>query len=178
MHLGRLDTAIYALPMKVLEARTHGPDARRYLLELHTRLSYPVACLVLMLVGVPLGVISRRGGKSSGLVFTVLLVLIYYILSYTGIALSRQGKLPPILGVWIANLLFAAAGIFLLWQMASGGRVLSAMSSLRLARQSGPSLPVKQTGIISPATSETAAALCPHWFTRSIPSPAGCLCGP
>ncbi|MGA9587083.1 MAG: LPS export ABC transporter permease LptF, partial [Terracidiphilus sp.] len=129
-HLGRMDTAIYALPMAALEERTHGPDGRRFLLELHTRFSYPVACLVLMLVGVPLGVVSRRGGKSSGLVFTVLLVLLYYVLSYTGIALSRQGKLPPFLGVWMANLLFAAAGGFLLWQMASGGRVLSAIANL------------------------------------------------
>jgi LPS export ABC transporter permease LptG len=81
-----------------------------------------------MLVGVPLGVVSRRGGKSSGLVFTVLLVLVYYVLSYTGIALSRQDKLSPFLGVWMANLIFAVAGTFLLWQMASGGRVLSAIA--------------------------------------------------
>ena len=86
-----------------------------------------------------LGVISRRGGKSSGLVFTVLLVLLYYVLSYTGIALSRQGKLPPFLGVWMANLLFAAVGSFLLWQMASGGRVLSAIGSL-VARTPKPRL--------------------------------------
>lgn len=129
MHLGRMDTNIYALPMHALLERTHGTDNRRFLLELHTRFSYPAACIVLMLVGVPLGVISRRGGKSSGLVFTVLLVLCYYILSYVGIALSRQGKLPPFLGVWMANLLFAAVGSFLLWQMASGGRVLSAISN-------------------------------------------------
>jgi LPS export ABC transporter permease LptG/LPS export ABC transporter permease LptF len=144
-HLGRLDTAIYALPMQTLEQRTHGPEGRRYLLELHTRFSYPAACLVLMLVGVPLGVISRRGGKSSGLVFTVLLVLVYYVLSYTGISLSRQGKLPPFLGVWMANLLFAAAGSFLLWQMASGGRVLTAISGL-LARGSRPRLSGKANG--------------------------------
>ena len=145
MHLGRLDTAIYALSMGALEARTHGPDARRYLLELHTRFSYPVACFVLMLVGVPLGIISRRGGKSSGLVFTILLVLVYYILSYTGIALSRQGKLPPFIGVWMANLIFAFAGTFLLWQMASGGRVLSVLSSL-LSRSSRPGLGIKTNG--------------------------------
>ena len=145
MHLGRLDTAIYALSMDALEARTHGPDARRYLLELHTRFSYPVACFVLMLVGVPLGIISRRGGKSSGLVFTILLVLVYYILSYTGIALSRQGKLPPFIGVWMANLIFAFAGTFLLWQMASGGRVLSVLSSL-LSRSSRPGLGIKTNG--------------------------------
>jgi len=144
-HLARLDTAMYALPMRTLEERTHGPDARRYLLELNSRFSYPVACLVLMLVGVPLGVVSRRGGKSSGLVFTILLVLVYYVLSYTGIALSRQGKLPPFLGVWTANLLFALAGIFLLWQMASGGRALSAISTL-LSRTSRPNLLGKTNG--------------------------------
>jgi len=145
MHLGRMDTAIYALPMSALEERTHGPDGRRFLLELYTRFSYPAACLVLMLVGVPLGVVSRRGGKSSGLVFTVLLVLLYYVLSYTGIALSRQGKLSPFLGVWMANLLFAAVGGFLLWQMASGGRVLSAIANL-LSRTPKPRLAVKANG--------------------------------
>lgn len=146
VHLGRLDSAIYALSMAALQNRIHGPDPRRYLLELHTRFSYPVACLVLMLVGVPLGVLSRRGGKSSGFVFTLLLVILYYVLSYTGIALGRQNKLPAFLAVWMANILFAAAGLFLLWQMASGGRLLSALSrwtsrlpNLRLkARQNGP----------------------------------------
>ena len=162
--------------MSTFEARTHGPDGRRFLLELHTRFSYPVACLVLMLVGVPLGVISRRGGKSSGLVFTVLLVLLYYILSYTGIALSRQGKLPPFLGVWMANLLFAAVGSFLLWQMASGGRVLSAIASLvsrtpkpRLARQ------IKWNSS-DRASRKTTASHCAHCFARVVSATARCLC--
>ncbi len=132
VHLGRMDTAIYALPMDALEKRIHGPDGRRFLIEYHTRLAYPAACLVLMLVGVSLGVVSRRGGKSSGFVFTLLLVILYYVLSYTGIALGRQGKLPPSIAVWLANLVFAAAGIFLRWQMASGGRVLSAFTGLAL----------------------------------------------
>ena len=145
LHLGRMDTAIYALPMAALVKRTHGPDGKRFLLELQTRFSYPAACLVLMLVGVPLGVVSRRGGKSSGLVFTVLLVLLYYVLSYTGLALSRQDKLSPFLGVWMANLLFAAAGTFLLWQMASGGRVLSAIAGWA-SRVPSPQPSVKHNG--------------------------------
>jgi LPS export ABC transporter permease LptG/LPS export ABC transporter permease LptF len=127
VHLGRMDTAIYALPMSQLLHRIHGPDARRYLIELHNRFAYPVACLVLMLVAVPLGVASRRGGKSSGFVFALLLVTLYYFLSEVGMALARQDKVPAFLGVWSANLLFAAAGLFLLWQMATGGRVLNAI---------------------------------------------------
>lgn len=128
VHLGRLDTAIYAMSMSQLLRRIHMPDNRRFLLELHTRFSYPAACLVLMLVGVPLGVISRRGGKSSGFVFTLLLVILYYVLSYTGIALGRQEKLPAFLAVWLANLLFAGVGTFLLWQMATGSRLLGSIS--------------------------------------------------
>jgi LPS export ABC transporter permease LptG/LPS export ABC transporter permease LptF len=130
VHLGRMDTAIYAMPLKMLESRTKGPDSRRFQIELQSRFSYPAACLVLMLVGVPLGVISRRGGKSSGFVFTLLLVIIYYVLSYTGISLGRQNKLSPFLAVWLANLVFALVGAFLLWQMATGGRVLSLLARL------------------------------------------------
>jgi LPS export ABC transporter permease LptF/LPS export ABC transporter permease LptG len=129
VRLGRMDTAIYALPMNALLERTHGKDAKRFQIELQSRFSFPVACLVLMLVGVPLGVASRRGGKSSAWVFTLLLVFSYYVLSSTGIALGRQNKIPAFFAVWSANLVFAAAGIFLLWQMASGGRILNAIQS-------------------------------------------------
>jgi LPS export ABC transporter permease LptG/LPS export ABC transporter permease LptF len=127
VHLGRMDTAVYAISTPELLQRIHEPDSKRFLIELNNRFSYPAACIVLMLVGVPLGVVSRRGGKSSGFVFTLLL---YYVLSYTGVALARQDKIPVILAVWLANILFAAAGIFLLWQMASGGRVLAAIVNL------------------------------------------------
>jgi len=130
VQLGRLDTAIYALPMNALLERTHGPDPKRFLIELNNRFAYPAACLVLMLVGVPLGVASRRGGKSSAWVFTIALVVVYYSLSLIGTALGRQDKIPVVAAVWLANLVFATAGIFLLWQMATGGRVLNALTSL------------------------------------------------
>jgi LPS export ABC transporter permease LptG/LPS export ABC transporter permease LptF len=133
VHLGRLDTALYALPMRVLFKRIHDtegrPEQKRLLIEMHNRFALPVSCLVLMLVGVPLGAASRRGGKSSGFVFTILLVFIYYFLSSTGIALGQQNKLPAFLAVWSANLIFAIAGIFLLWQMATGGQIIGSITA-------------------------------------------------
>jgi LPS export ABC transporter permease LptG len=129
-HLGRLETFIYAMSMDELRARSHGADGKQFLLEINKRFSYPAACLVLMLVGVPLGVTSRRGGKSSAMVAALALVVAYYSLSLIGNALGRQNWIPAFLAVWSANLLFAAGGIFLLWQMASGGRILSAITSL------------------------------------------------
>jgi LPS export ABC transporter permease LptG/LPS export ABC transporter permease LptF len=145
VHLGRLDTKLYAMPLGALLQRARGPDGKGFLIELHNRFAFPAACLVLMLVGVPLGVASRRGGKSSGFVFTILLVFVYYFLSSTGIQLGHQNKLPAFLAVWSANLLFAVAGTFLLWQMATGGRILSAISAW-IARSPKPKAAKKQNG--------------------------------
>jgi LPS export ABC transporter permease LptG/LPS export ABC transporter permease LptF len=125
--LGRMDTPIYALGNGKLLELSHGPDGKRYLIELHRRFAYPVACLVLMLVGVPIGTAARRGGKSGGMVFTLLLVLVYYLLSDLGIAWAKQGRLPAYIGVWLANVIFAAAGLFLLSQLATGGSILSTL---------------------------------------------------
>src|SRR6185437_7135154 len=83
-----------------------------------------------MLIGVPLGLSSRRGGKGGGFVLTIALVFIYYFLSSTGTALARQNKLPVVVGVWLVNVLFAAGGVFLLRQMSSGGATLAAIASL------------------------------------------------
>jgi LPS export ABC transporter permease LptG/LPS export ABC transporter permease LptF len=127
--LGRMDTPLYALGNRQLLELSHGPDGKRYLIELNRRFAYPVACLVLMLIGVPLGTAARRGGKSGGMIFTLLLVLVYYLLSNFGIAWAKQGRLPAFAGVWLANLVFAAAGLFLLSQLASGGAVLGTVTS-------------------------------------------------
>lgn len=133
VHLGRLETKLYAMPLAELLKRIreskNAADAGQYRIELNNRFAFPAACLVLMLVGVPLGVASRRGGKSSGFVFTILLVFVYYFLSSTGIELGHENKLPAFVAVWSANLLFAVAGTFLLWQMATGGIILSAIAA-------------------------------------------------
>jgi len=88
--------------------------ARWYLVEFHRRLALPTSCLVLALVGIPLGLSSRKGGKSMGFVLTIGLVFLYYFVSLTGISLGRNGKIPPFAGVWAANALFLVAGLVLL----------------------------------------------------------------
>jgi LPS export ABC transporter permease LptG/LPS export ABC transporter permease LptF len=123
--LGRSDSPILAVSSADLYARRHTPDGKASMIELNKRLSYPAACLVLMLVGVPLGMASRRGGKSAGFVLTILLVFVYYFLSILGVAFARQGKLPPFAGVWLANLIFGICGIILLRQLATGSTALS-----------------------------------------------------
>ena len=135
-HVSRMDAPLLALPFRELYARAagNGPGgmaaARLYRIEMNRRLSYPFACLVLMLVGVPLGLSSKRGGKSTGFVVAIALVFLYYFLSSVGVALARQQKLSPFLGVWGANLLFAIIGMVLLQELTRGGAVIAALSGL------------------------------------------------
>ncbi len=89
---------------------------RWYMIEFNRRIALPTACLVLALVGIPLGLSSKKGGKSAGFVLTILLVFAYYSVSLIGVGLARQGKVPVVVGVWLADLVFACGGLFLLWR--------------------------------------------------------------
>jgi LPS export ABC transporter permease LptG/LPS export ABC transporter permease LptF len=97
--------------------RTADPITRRWhRIEYHRRLALPTACIVLALVGIPLGLSSKKGGKSSGFVVTILLVFVYYSISLIGVSFARQGRISPAAGVWLADSVFLVVGIFLLWQ--------------------------------------------------------------
>ncbi len=143
-HISRSNTRYEALPLSQLRreiARDDGSPAARviarpYRIELNKRFSYPCACFVLMLVGVPLGLTSKRGGRSTAFVLTILLVFTYYLISSIGVAFATQGKVPALLGVWFANILFTIAGIVLLQQMSVGGVALSVVSGVGLSLSS------------------------------------------
>jgi LPS export ABC transporter permease LptF/LPS export ABC transporter permease LptG len=89
---------------------------RWYWIEFHRRLALPTACLVLGLVGFPLGLSAKKGGKSAGFVLTIALVFGYYFVSLLGVSLARQGKVPPGVGVWLADIVCLLLGLFLLWR--------------------------------------------------------------
>src|SRR5262249_40846147 len=50
-------------------------------------------------------------------VLTIVLVFIYYFIFSTGIQFARGGRLPAVLGVWLANIVFALIGLLLLWRV-------------------------------------------------------------
>ncbi|MGB0009980.1 MAG: LptF/LptG family permease [Candidatus Sulfotelmatobacter sp.] len=104
-------------------------SARWYLIEFHRRFALPTACLVLAMVGIPLGLSSKKSGKSGGFVLTIVLVFVYYFVSLIGVSLARQGKVGPMFGAWLANIAFFAAGAILLWQ---AERRPIALSAIRL----------------------------------------------
>lgn len=91
--------------------------SREASVEWHTRLAFPVACLVFALVAVPLGAQPRRGGRAAGSLLAVGLIAAYYLLLITGAGLARQGKISPAAGIWMANIVLLGLGLALLRRM-------------------------------------------------------------
>ncbi len=156
-HITRRDTPLQALGTRALWRQAYGSgDTQTYRIELQRRLAYPTACIVLMLVGVPLGLSSKRGGKGAAFVLTILLVFLYYITSFMGTALARDGKVSAGLGVWGANILFSLAGVLLIQQISTGGAVLNFLGSLGMSLRKTAASKEKQTaaqsrGLVSSA---------------------------
>jgi len=104
-------------------------------IELHQRFALPLACVLLALVGIPLGVSSRKGGKSAAFVLTVLLAFLYYLGFITLIGLARKGSLPVPVAVWTPDAVFSIAGVILLSRLEKpGDRDLTAWFRAMAAR--------------------------------------------
>lgn len=84
------------------------------LVELNSRLALPLAALALAWVGMPLGLATRKGGKAVGVMLSILLLFIYYVIMALGLGFARQGRLNPEVGLWAANAVFAVAGLVML----------------------------------------------------------------
>ncbi len=100
----------------------HSPKWLDAKIELHKRLSLPLGCLALALVGIPLGISTRKGGKSGGYVTAIFLAFFCYYLTWASlINLAKQGKLPVELAAWLPNIVFTICGIVFLTRLETAG---------------------------------------------------------
>lgn len=88
---------------------------RELAIEMHKKFSIPLSCIFFGLLALPLGIRSHRSVKSKGFTVGFIVVSLYYLLRIGGEALVETGYLPPEIGVWMPNFLFAFAGIILLY---------------------------------------------------------------
>ena len=85
----------------------------QYLVEIHKKYSIPTACLVFVLVGVPLGIMSRRGGFGIAATLSLGFFVLYWACLIGGEKLADRDIVQPVVGMWIANVLIGIFGILL-----------------------------------------------------------------
>ena len=79
----------------------------------------PFACIVFGLIGVPLGIQPRRSGRSYGFVFSILILLAYYVSLIAFEMLAVRKAVPAFLAGWSSTFLFGGLGIYLLIKAAN-----------------------------------------------------------
>ena len=88
--------------------------ADRYRVEIYKKYSMAVACVIFVLVGIPLGLSIRRGGLGLAATLAVFIFLFYWVTLVQGEKLADRGLLEPWVGMWAANVLVGCLGLFLL----------------------------------------------------------------
>lgn len=82
--------------------------------DLHAKLAFPFASVVVVLLAAPLAVRSSRGGTLLGMGTAIAASLAFYGAQAIFVAMGKGGALPPVLAAWGANLTFGAVGVWLL----------------------------------------------------------------
>lgn len=90
-----------------------GQTIRKDLVNFYGRLSFPMACFVMALLGAPLFVMFGRSGIAVGFLITMFISFVYWGMALAIFeAFGNNGKLPPFISSWMANIIFISAGIF------------------------------------------------------------------
>ncbi len=114
-----------AAEVRALRDRVRSAEARAaaYKVEYHKKYSIAAACIVFVLVGIPLAFRFPGGGLGLVLGAGMIVFLIYYIGLIGGETLADRRILPPFLAMWISNILMAVGGAFAVWRMSRAGTV-------------------------------------------------------
>ncbi len=108
------ELSIDELKEKIASIEKRNEDATPQWIELHKRYAIPFVCIVFGLIGVPLGIQPRRSGKSYGFVFSILILLFYYVSVIFFEGLGTRKTVSPFWAGWAPNFIFGALGLYLL----------------------------------------------------------------
>ena len=87
----------------------------KYKVELHKRFSIPIACIIFILLGIPLGIVSKKGNFSISIAISLGFFIIYWALLTIGEFLGDEGTLNAALSMWIGNIFIGILSIYLLY---------------------------------------------------------------
>lgn len=110
-------------------------EQRLFLVEWHKKFALSFACVVLFIIGAPLGSIIRKGGLGMPLVVAVGFFLVYHLLNMFGEKFARQEVMSPFVGIWLASLTLLPVGLFLVYKAMNDSQLFNNEFYFRLFRK-------------------------------------------
>lgn len=101
---------------KLEESGWRDSGALRRLMEYYKDWAFPVASLVLGILGLPVGIVSKRSGKVGGFAIGISIIVVYYLLNVVGEFLVTTLVLHPFAGAWLPNIILVLTTVFLYYR--------------------------------------------------------------
>ena len=78
---------------------------KEHKIEWHRKFTLSLACILFLFIGAPLGAIIRKGGFGLPVIFSILIFIVYYVITITGEKMASQGVITPFSGMWLGIML-------------------------------------------------------------------------
>ena len=111
------EMTIQELRKRIVELKKENINPAPLIVEINEKLTLAFSCIVFILMGIPLAVITRRREKSINIGIAMLIIVIYYPLFIACEALGIQGHLNPTLAMWVPNIIFGTIGTTLTFKL-------------------------------------------------------------
>jgi len=101
--------------LKLKDSKINTKQIAAFMVEIHKKFSIPVACIVFVLLGAPLGMLSHKGGMGVSGSVSLLFFTVYWALITNGEKLAERGIMSPGWSMWMANIILSVFGLWFLW---------------------------------------------------------------
>jgi len=132
------------LDVSTLSNRIDRDNYLKYEVEFHRKFSLSFACVLLFLIGAPLGAIIRKGGLGMPLVIAVVFFMTFHILNITGEKLAKSGAVLPWMGMWLPTILLMPLAIWLIISARNDSQIFTKEWYVRIWRVIRKLLPGKK----------------------------------
>ncbi|MBR1434392.1 MAG: methionyl-tRNA formyltransferase [Bacteroidales bacterium] len=98
---------------------------RRSTVEILKKIAQALACIIMFLIGAPLGAfVNKKGGMGTNVIVAVLFFVLYWVVDITGIKLANDGAVKAAAGVFISTLVLFPIGVYLSWKAINDSAVI------------------------------------------------------
>ncbi|ACN14911.1 predicted permease family protein [Desulforapulum autotrophicum HRM2] len=101
-----------------LKKTSEKPELNAALMEFHEKFSIPIACIAMGILAMALGLQAASSRKTAGFGLGMFFFLLYYLLLAAGWSAGENGLYPPLIGMWMPDIVMGGIGSFLLYRIA------------------------------------------------------------
>ena len=135
--LGESSSMSASLAAAEMNMKEREKQYRRHQIEWHRKIVLSISCLVLFLIGAPLGSIIRKGGLGTPLIAAISFFMVFYFSTTVGEKFAKEGSWTTFSGMWLAIFVLVPVGLFLTYKAMRDSQLFNKEAYYRLFKAIG-----------------------------------------